>query len=197
MPKGPLIIVSGPSGSGKSTLIRRLLASPEPPLRLSVSATTRARRPGEEDGVHYYFWTHERFREGIQAGAFLEWAEVHGNYYGTPKAEVEPYRERGIGVILDIDVQGAAQVRGVCPDAVSIFLHAASRDVDEEIRTLEERLRKRGTEGEGAIRRRMEVARSELACAGKYDYRVLNDELDRAVGEVRAIIQNHWGGSNA
>src|SRR6516164_7140209 len=100
MTKGPLIIVSGPSGSGKSTLIRRLLASPEPPLRLSVSATTRARRPGEEDGVHYYFWTHERFREGIQAGAFLEWAEVHGNYYGTPKAEVEPYRERGIGVIL-------------------------------------------------------------------------------------------------
>src|SRR5437870_3309958 len=122
MAPGPLIIVSGPSGSGKSTLITRLLESKTWPLRLSVSVTTRKERPGEINGVHYCFWTAEEFlREREQAG-FLEWAEVHGNYYGTPVREVTPYRERGIGVILDIDTQGCAQVRRLCPDAVSIFI---------------------------------------------------------------------------
>src|SRR5262245_3982086 len=120
MGKGPFIILSGPSGSGKSTVICRLLACPDPPLRLSVSATTRPRRDYEQEGVHYHFWTRERFQQGIQAGEFLEWATVWDNYYGTPKAEVEAYRQRGVGVILDIDVQGAAQVRRTCPDAVAI-----------------------------------------------------------------------------
>src|SRR5436309_11636858 len=111
MTKGPLIIVSGPSGTGKSTIVKRLLADPELPLRLSVSATTRRPRPGEKDGVQYHFWSRERFLQEKEAGAFLESAEVHGQYYGTLKREVEPYREQGKGVILDIDVQGAAQIR--------------------------------------------------------------------------------------
>src|SRR5215510_9512995 len=116
MSKGPLIILSGPSGVGKSTVVGRLLAGGDPPLRLSVSATTRPRRPGEVDGVHYHFWTRERFAKELAAGAFLEHAEVHDQLYGTPRAEVDPYRERGMGVILDIDVQGAASIRRLYPD---------------------------------------------------------------------------------
>lgn len=182
VPKGPLIIISGPSGSGKSTIVSRLLEEEGPRLRLSVSATTRAPRPGEVDGQHYHFWTRERFQREIAAGSFLEWAEVFGNLYGTPKAEVEPYRERGIGVLLEIDVQGAAQVRAACPDAVSIFLKAPSLEVYEE------RLRRRGTESEEVIRRRVEEARRELAHAGEYDYQVVNDDLERAVRATREII---------
>src|SRR5437879_2883416 len=130
--KGPLIILSGPSGSGKSTVLARLLEQTDLPLHLSVSATTRKPRPGEIDGVHYYFWTRQRFLGEKDAGAFLEWAEVHGQYYGTLKEEVEPYRAGGKGVILDIDVQGAGQVRGLCPDSVSVFLRTSSLDAYEE-----------------------------------------------------------------
>src|SRR5262245_29104824 len=118
---GPLIILSGPSGSGKSTVIRRLLADPPGPLRLSVSATTRPSRSGEVDGVDYHFWPRDRFERELTAGAFLEHALVHGNYYGTLRAEVEPHLREGCGVILDIDVQGAAQVRQACPDHLSVF----------------------------------------------------------------------------
>src|SRR5262245_47025209 len=121
----PLIILSGPSGCGKSTVIARVLAQPAFPLRLSVSATTRSPRPGERDGVAYHFWTRERCQQEVRAGAFAEWAEVHANYYGTLRQEIDPYREQGIGVILDIDVQGAAQVRQQYPDQVSIFLRAS------------------------------------------------------------------------
>src|SRR5437016_4600439 len=116
MTKGPLIILSGPSGSGKSTVIKRLLETTDLPLRLSVSATTRKVRKGEQEGVHYYFWTRPQFEAERDKGGFLEWAEVLGNYYGTLRREVEPYRQQGVGVILDIDVQGAAQVRRQCPD---------------------------------------------------------------------------------
>lgn len=189
MPSAPLLIVSGPSGSGKSTVIARLLADTKWPLHLSVSATTRPPRPGEIEGVHYYFWDRARFEEELRAGAFLEWAEVHGNYYGTLKREVEAYRAQGEGVILDIDVQGAAQVRVKCPDSVSVFLHAASLDRTLELRTLEERLRKRHTEDEASIQRRLAAAGRELACAGGYDYQVINDDVDSAVAELRAILQ--------
>ena len=188
MSKGPLVIVSGPSGVGKSTLIARLLADADLPLRLSVSATTRPPRDREQDGVHYHFWTRERFREGIAAGEFLEWAEVFGNYYGTLWCEVEPYRERGVGVVLDIDVQGAEQVRQKCPDAVAIFLSASSLDAYER------RLRGRGTEDEAAIRRRLAAARGELEQAGRYDHQVVNDDLDAAVAQVRAIVRRRLEG---
>jgi guanylate kinase len=186
MDKGPLIILSGPSGSGKSTVIRRLLASPDPPLRLSVSATTRPRRDNERDGVDYHFWTRRRFDEGVEAGEFLEWAEVFGNRYGTPRQEVEPWRQRGVGVILDIDVQGAAQVRRHCPDAVSIFLRTSSPE------TYERRLRERETETEESIQKRLAGARVELARAGEYDFQVINDDLETAVAAVRDIIRRQF-----
>src|SRR6188474_709298 len=123
MARGPLIILSGPSGSGKSTVIKRLLADPPGPLRLSVSATTRKPRPDERDGVDYYFWTREEFERKLAAGAFLEHAVVHGvDYYGTLRDEVDPHLAAGSGVILDIDVQGAEQIRRRCPNHSSIFL---------------------------------------------------------------------------
>jgi guanylate kinase len=178
-----LIVLSGPSGSGKSTVIARLLASGDLPLRLSVSVTTRPPRERERQGVEYYFWQRERFEAERDAGGFLEWAQVFGNYYGTLRREVEPYRRQGIGVILDIDVQGAAHVRAVCPDAVTIFLKPPAMEV------LEARLRRRGTESEEAIQRRLAGARGELAHADEYDYQVINDDLDRAVAELRAILQ--------
>jgi guanylate kinase len=179
---GPLIILSGPAGSGKSTIIRRLVEDKTWPLRLSVSVTTRAPRPGEVEGVHYYFRTKEVFRAEVAAGAFLEWAEVFGNYYGTLQAEVQPHRLRGIGVLLDIDVKGWEQVRRHCPDAVSIFVRASSME------TYEKRLRERKTETEAAMQRRLAGAKLELARAPEYDYQVINEDLDTALASIRAIL---------
>src|SRR5262245_9416335 len=123
---GPLIIISGPSGVGKSTLIRRLIADPPGPLRLSVSATTRPIRPGETDGVDYHYWSPERFEAEVAAGGFLEHAVVHGAHrYGTLRNEVEPFLRKDCGVVLDIDVQGAEQVRGTIPEHTSIFLRTS------------------------------------------------------------------------
>lgn len=181
---GPLIILSGPSGSGKTTLIRRLLDDPPEPIRLSVSATTRPPRADETDRVDYYFWTRQQFEEGLKAGKFLEHAEVHGNYYGTLWSEVEPFRRQGRGVILDIDVQGAAQVRRLIPDHMSIFLRTSC------LATYEERLRKRGTESEETIQWRMESAREELRHAGEYTVQVINDDLDTALENLRAIVRD-------
>jgi guanylate kinase len=182
MPKGPLIILSGPSGCGKTTVIERVLARGDLPLRLSVSATTRGPRRGERDGVHYHFWTRERFEEELRAGGFLEHAEVYGNWYGTLRREVEPYRERGVGVILDIDTRGTDQVRAKCPDAVTVFLRTSSWE------EYERRLRARGTEDEAALRRRLEGARRELARAADYDHQVVNDDLASAVSQFHQII---------
>lgn len=182
MARGPLIILSGPSGSGKSTVIKRLLADPPGPLRLSVSATTRPPRPGEQEGVDYYFWTRDEFERKLAAGEFLEHAVVHGvEHYGTLRTEVEPHLAAGRGVVLDIDVQGAEQVRRECPENTSIFL-------DTPIEELERRLRLRGTEDEAKIRRRLESAQQELARAGEFHYQILNQDLDKATADLRAIV---------
>ncbi len=186
--QGPRIILSGPSGSGKSTVIQRLLDASDLPLRLSVSATTRTRRKNETDGEDYYFLSRQQFEEALARGDFLEWAEVYGNRYGTLRAEVESKRQDGQGVLLDIDVQGAEQVRKACPDSVSIFLAPPSLSV------LEQRLRRRGTEDEAAIQRRLAAAAAEMARQDEYDHVVINDNLDRAVEEVVALVRKYFRG---
>jgi guanylate kinase len=186
--KGPLIIVSGPSGTGKSTLITRVLASAPWPMRLSISATTRGRRDGEQDGVHYHFWSRADFEREREQGAFLEWAEVHGNYYGTLVREVTPIREQGTGVILDIDVQGAATVRPLLPDHLSVFIRTAS------LETLELRLRGRGTEDEAAVQRRLTNARRELERIGEYDCELINENLELAVSGLSGLIRAYRKG---
>ncbi|OAI49503.1 hypothetical protein AYO44_18470 [Planctomycetaceae bacterium SCGC AG-212-F19] len=190
---GPLIILSGPSGVGKSTVIRRVLAMADLPLRLSVSATTRQPRPGETDGVDYHFWDRPRFEKALVAGAFLEHAQVYGNYYGTLISEVEPYREKGQGVVLDIDTQGAAQVKQQCPDVVRVLLRSSSPAAYEQ------RLRDRHTEDEAALQRRLAGAQREIAAAqaAGYEYEVINDELEAAVAGFRKIVQRLFQRSNS
>jgi guanylate kinase len=185
--KGPLIILSGPSGCGKTALLRLLLRSTDLPLRVSVSVTTRPRRDTESDGVDYHFWDRQTFESEARVGAFLERAEVHGHCYGTLRREVDPYLERGFGVILVIDVQGGAQVRRLRPEAVTIFLRPPSLEV------LEQRLRQRGTESAEAVQRRLATALLELARSDEYEYQVVNDNLERAVREVEAIIRPRFG----
>lgn len=176
----PLIILSGPSGVGKSTVVRRLLATTTLPLRLSVSATTRPPRAGELDGIHYHFWTRERFEAAISAGEFLEYALVHqSNYYGTPVSEVEPYLERGIGVLLDIDVQGAEQVRRYHPEAYSIFMTAPD---------FEARLRIRKSESEDSIQKRIESAKMELFRINEYNTQLMNQQVDETVQNLERLI---------
>lgn len=182
MPLGPLIVISGPSGSGKSTLVRKLVADPPGPLRLSVSVTTRKQRKAERDGIDYHYWTAERVREEIARGGFLEWADVFGNYYGTLVSEVEPFREQGIGVLLEIDVNGWAQVKAKCPDAVSIFIRTSSLEV------LEERLHRRQSETDESIQRRLAGAKIELARIGDYHHQVVNDHLEDAFKNLRSIV---------
>lgn len=179
---GALIIISGASGSGKSTLIRRLLARRRFPLRLAVSATTRAPRSGEKPGIDYHFWTREQFETEIERGGFLEYAKVHGNYYGTLKKEVLPFLKKGKGVILDIDVQGAEQVRAQSPEHVSFFITTSTLQV------LEERLRSRGTETEEAIERRLKRAREELKSIPLYHHHILNDDLDLAATQIEELL---------
>lgn len=179
--RGILVIVSGPSGAGKSTIISGV-SKRRQDIRFSVSATTRAPRKGEVDGVDYWFRTREEFREMIEAGAFLEHAEYVGNFYGTPKAPVDENIAAGCNVLLDIEVQGAAQVMEKRPDAVSVFLCPPSLD------ELEHRLRNRGTDSEEKIRERLMTASREYAQAHKYDYIIINDVIEDAVRELDAVI---------
>ena len=175
------MVVSGPSGVGKTTLVDRLLERPG--YRRAVTATTRAPRPGEREGVDYHFLPEAEFRTAVEAGRFLEHAVVFGNRYGTPRAEVEAVLADGDVCLLNVDVQGAAQVRGKVEPALTVFLVPPS---DEE---LQRRLAGRGTEGPEAVARRLAVAREELARRDEYDVVVVNDELARAVEEISARIE--------
>lgn len=179
--KGLLIILSGPSGAGKSTVISRLVKA-RGDIRFSVSATTRAPRPGEVDGCDYYFKSREEFAQMVAADAFLEHAEYVGNCYGTPAAPVDADLGEGFNVLLDIEVQGAAQIMEKRPDAVSVFLCPPS------LEELEKRLRKRGTDSEDKILGRLETARREYEQLSRYSYIVINDDADTAAGELNAII---------
>ncbi|MBN1587919.1 MAG: guanylate kinase [Pirellulales bacterium] len=181
---GRLVVVSGPSGAGKSTVLRRLLQCAPVPLCSSVSATTRRPRPGEVDGVDYHFMSVEQFEELRDSNEFLECFQVFGkdDWYGTLRSEVAPRLAAGQWVLLEIDVQGAGRIVQEFPDAVTIFLRAAS------LEELEARLRGRNTETEPHIRQRLKQARSEMAAADEYQYQVVNDEVERAVQEICDIL---------
>jgi guanylate kinase len=181
---GRLVIISGPAGAGKSTIVRRLLNECPMPLRLSVSATTRQRRPQEADGIDYHFLSREAFAQRRAAGDFLECKEVfgRGDWYGTLKSEVEAGFAVGNWMILEIDVDGAATVLEAHPEAITIFLHTGSME------ELERRLRGRGTETEASIQRRLEVARHELARKDMYRHEVVNHTIDQAVKDICQIL---------
>lgn len=180
--RGLLITLSGPSGSGKGTIVRSLLDKHADTV-LSVSATTRDPRPGEIDGVHYHFIDRETFLRMIEDHAFLEYAEYNGNFYGTPKAPVEAELMAGHNVLLEIEVQGAEKVMDSGADTVSIFITIPSME------ELERRLRGRDTETEETILSRLAIAERELKRAFRYDYVVLNDDVDTAVERIETIIQ--------
>jgi len=179
--RGKLIVVSGPSGAGKSTVIARLMRE-DPDVVFSVSATTRPPRAGEIEGKSYFFVTREKFQSMVENGDLLEHAEYVGNCYGTPKAPVLASLKAGKSVLFDIEVQGAAQIKAQCPEAILIFV------VPSDFSQIEKRLRARGTDSEEKIQGRLMQARRECERATNYDYVVLNDDPDRAADEMRSII---------
>ncbi len=181
MRKGKTFIICGPSGVGKGTVVARLMAS-DPTLYFSVSATTRAPRPGEVDGKHYHFLTQEQFAQWVAEDQFLEHAEFVGNRYGTPRQFIDKAMEQGRDVILDIEIQGAEQVHQKRPDAVRIFIAPPSWD------ELERRLIGRGTEDMDRVRSRLQRGKEEFLVAKDFDYFVINDTVDRAVEEISAIM---------
>jgi len=179
---GRFFSLSAPSGTGKTTLLKRLLAE-FPEIGISISCTTRSPRPGEKDGRDYYFIDEKKFQQMVQESQFFEWEEVHGSFYGTPKQRLIERLREGKDTILDIDTRGALSIKREFPDACLIFLMPPS------LTALEERLRVRRTEGEGSLRRRLEDARREIAEKDKFDYVIINDDLDKAYEELRQIVQ--------
>ena len=181
MRKGLLVLVSGPSGTGKGTVCN-LLREKHPELAYSLSATTRQPRPGEVDGVNYYFYDKAKFEAMIEAGELLEWANVYGNYYGTPKQAVLDRLEAGEDILLEIDTQGALNVMEAMPEGLYVFLLPPS------LEELEKRLRGRGTETEESIARRLGAAKEEIGRAVKYRYVVVNDTVEKAEETIANII---------
>lgn len=180
---GNLFVVSGPSGAGKGTLLSQVIER-IPDAWVSVSATTRSPRPGEIEGVHYFFLDTDHFKSLVEQDGFLEWAQVHDNFYGTLKKSVVNHMNAGDQVILEIDVQGALQVRKALPEAHLVFIEPPS------LEELERRLRQRGTETEDVISSRMKTAEVELAQKMEYDVQVVNDDLERAVDELVEVINS-------
>lgn len=187
--KGKIIVISAPSGCGKSTIINNMLDAGDLPLNFSVSATNRAPRAGEVDGVHYYFMSTEDFRNAVADKQFIEWEEVYpGRYYGTLKNEVQRAIERGENIILDIDVKGAMNVKELFgDDAMTVFILPPSIDA------LRERLKARGTDAADDIENRIGKAEYEISFADRLDYRVVNDMVDRATDETRRLITDFIG----
>ena len=179
--RGILVILSGPSGSGKDTVLNKLCEC-DPDVKVSVSMTTREKRDDEIDGVHYYFVTREYFEKKISENRMLEYAEYAKNYYGTPAEPVDEMLSQGKSVILKIEVQGAEKIRNRYDDVISIFLMPPS------LRVLEQRLRGRGTEDEETIQHRLFIAREEIRKAYDYDYVVINDTVEKAVEDIKAIL---------
>jgi guanylate kinase len=179
---GILFIVSSPSGGGKTSLVRALLEA-EPEMRMSVSYTTRPARPGEVDGRDYHFVTPQEFERMLEAGEFLESAVIYGNRYGTSQKRIERERAEGRDVLLEIDWQGAQQVRRLMRQVVSVFILPPSPEV------LESRLRGRGQDSEEVLARRLAAAREEISHVSEYEYVIINDDFDRAALELRSIIR--------
>jgi guanylate kinase len=183
-----VFVITGPSGVGKGTLIRSLFDRIAA-LGLSISATTRTPRPGEADGVHYHFLSRDQFDERVAAGDFVEWAEYSGNRYGTLRSELDQRVDEGSPVVLEIEVQGARQVREKMPEAVQVFIAPPSRE------TLRARLVGRGTDSPEAVERRLETADAELAAQPEFKHVVVNDRLEDAVDELVGIVESELGGS--
>ena len=180
--RGMLVVLSGPSGVGKGTIVHRYLAQ-HPDVKLSVSGTTRPPREGEGQGIHYYFYTQEEFKAEIEADGMLEYAYYRDNYYGTPKRFVEEVLAEGGTIILEIEVEGAGQIREIYPDALFVFV------VPPSFAVLGERLQKRATESGEAIAKRLAVAKEEMKRAGDYDYIIVNDQVERAADCLDAVIK--------
>lgn len=184
MQKGNLFVISGPSGAGKGTLVARLMKQ-IPHSWLSVSATTRDPRPGEIPGVHYFFMDEDDFKSLVDTDGFLEWAKVHDHYYGTLRSSIEDHINQGYQVILEIDVQGALQVRKAMPNCHLIFIEPPS------LEELERRLRGRATEPNDVILSRLQTAEVELSHKMEYDYQVINDDLDQATKDLVDIVTRY------
>lgn len=184
-----LFVISGCSGVGKGTVLKEFMARNSDDFMLSVSCTTRKPRVGEVDGVNYFFLTHEEFEKAVQEDKFLEHAQFAGNFYGTKKKFIKQKFEEGLNIILEIETQGALQVKSKMPEAVLIFIAPPGKGVDE----LEKRLRGRNTEDEETIQRRLAEAKVELERAKQYDYVVVNDDLEHAINEVEEITRRELG----
>jgi guanylate kinase len=189
-PESKVFVITGPSGVGKGSLISRLRAQ-VPEIELSVSATTRMPRKGETAGIDYHFLSPEDFERRVEAGEFLEHARYSGNRYGTLRSEVEGRLVEGHPVVLEIEVQGARQIRTTMPEAIQVFI------APPEIDSLRQRLESRGTDEQHAIEARLRVAEEELAAQGEFPHQVVNDDLDRAAGELEAIVRGKLSESTA